>query len=366
MNNDRFILWLILFSMVAVMLDIALVYGVDPFQVFHKPFHSGQLLSENQRYANAGLINSYLNDPQQGYDSAAFGTSTSVNFTDAAMQQSLGWKKTLRLFLPGGSPAEIRQTIARALSSGKIKHILLEVDLWSMNGEYRPVDNSSFPLYLYNDNRIDDLEYFVDYQVLWEAVKFLLGMADTRNGTPEQLGYWADGAWVEEQRKALNEPAHIGSLSAEHLTVEPWREQQIASLHYPAIENEIAPLLKSLCSSEVDVVLFIPPYSRLYLMEKQADLHTVIYEPRAILTHIANCPNIRLHAFDTLDFTTDLNNYKDHRHYLLPVSKRLLDWMGKREYTLSPDTIADYEQQWINFLNTTTISSTYPEVPHIP
>jgi hypothetical protein len=142
-------------------------------------------------------------------------------------------------------------------------------------------------------------------------------------------------------------------------------QDKIQLLRYPAIENEMAPLLKSLCNTGVEVVLFVPPYSQLYFMEKPNDIASVIYEPRVILNSIASCKNIRLHAFDTLDFTTDLNNYKDHRHYLLHVSNQLLEWMGKHEHVLSLDAIAGYEQQWIIKLNTSTIHSSYPDEPHL-
>ena len=365
MNEYRYIIRLLLIFVTAAMLVFSFVLYVDPFQIYHKPLLSGMQLNENQRYQNAGLINSYLMDAERGYDSAAFGTSASANFSPESLSGNLGWKKTIRLFLAGGSPAELRQTVLRAVATGKVKHVLLEMDLWSMNGEYRPADNATFPLYLYNANRFDNIKYFIDVQVFWEAVRTLFGIADTRNGTPELLGYWADGFWVKGQHEGLNNKDHISALSSVQLSLTPLAEEGIRSLRYPAIDNEMSSLFQSLCNTDIEVVLFVPPYSMMYFLEKEKDIYSVIYQPRYILKSIEQCKNIRLHAFDLLDFTADLNNYKDHRHYLLHVSKQLLVWMGNREHILTLQNIGDYEQQWLDKLNKKHIYSTYPNEPKI-
>lgn len=365
MNEFRYAKRLLLIFLIAAFLLVFFVFYVDPFQVYHKPFLDGMKLNENQRYQDAGLINSYLADPEQAYDSAAFGTSASVNFTVDSMAKSLGWKKPIRLFLAGGSPAEVRQVVSKALATGKLKHVLLEMDLWSMNGEYRPAENATFPLYLYNENKFDDVKYFFDILVFSETIRTVLGIADTRNGTPEMLGYWADGSWVKGQHEGLNSKDRISALAAVQLSLSPWPEEKIRSLAYPALDNEIIPLLASLCNSDIEVLLFVPPYSRMYFLEKEKDIYTVIYQPRYILNSINSCKNIRLHAFDVLDFTLDLNNYKDHRHYLLHVSEQLLAWMGKGEHQLTLDNIAAYEQQWLSNLNNKHMYSTYPNEPRL-
>jgi len=365
MNEHKYIMRLLLVFTTGIVFVVGLVFYVDPFQVFHKSFLANAKLNENQRYQNAGLINTYLLDMTQGYDSAAFGSSASGNFSAAILAENMGWKKTIRLFLAGGSPAETRHVVERAIASGRIKHIVLETDLWSMNGEYRPAENATFPLYLYNESKVDDLKYFVDVLVLSEAIRTLLGIADHRNGTPDMLGYWADGFWVKDQHQKLNSKEHVDSFATLQLTLAPWPEEKIQSLSYPAIDKEMAPLFEKLCNTDIEVLLFVPPYSMMYYLEKQNDILTVLYEPRYILGKISHCSNIRLHAFDTLDFTADLNNYKDHKHYLLHVSKQMLAWMHKGEHQLSLETIAAYEQRWLDKLNTQRIYSTYPQEPKL-
>lgn len=364
-NKKNILVVLSVVVAVGLVIPALFILVVDPFQVLHQPFFSSRLLNENQRYQNAGLINSYLSDAGEKYDSAAFGTSLSVNFTGDSLATSLHWKKTIRLFLPGGSPAEIRETVTKTLSTGRVKHLLLEMDLWNMNGDYRSADNSSFPRYLYNTKRNDDFHYFINHYVLWQSLQTVLGNADTRNGTPDMLGYWADGAWVQEQHAGLNNKERVTALAAERLNLQPWTDEKISGFHYPALDRELFPLLESLCGTDTEVVLFVPPYSMLYFLEKQEDVLSVVYEPRYILKAIDHCKNIRLHAFDVIDFTADLNNYKDHKHYLLHVSNQLLEWMGNHKYVLTLDNISVYEKQWLDKLTNKNIYSTYPNEPRI-
>jgi hypothetical protein len=360
MNEYRYLIRVVWFFLAAALLVVCLTLYVDPFQVYHKPFLPGMQLNENQRYQNAGLINSWLADPEQGYDSVAFGASMSANFTGADLAAALHWKKTVRLFVNGASPAEMKETVTKALATGKVKHLLLEADIWTMKGAYESADNPTFPRYLYNESKLDDVKYFVDQVVFLEAVKLAFGLKATEHGTPDMLGYWADRDWVGELHARLNDRAFIRSLDITQEPLSPRSEKKITSFHYPALQNELAPVIKQLCNSDIEVVLFVPPFSALNYRQSKTIIYPVIYEVRYILKMIEGCQNIRLHAFDLMDFTADLNNYKDRRHYLPHVNAQMLRWIHNREHILSLDMIEAYEATWINKLNTRKICSSYP------
>ena len=62
-----------------VIMPALFVYAADPCHVFHKPF-KGLLdhgFTPETRCQNAGLINSWLSDPAEGFDSVLIGASTS-------------------------------------------------------------------------------------------------------------------------------------------------------------------------------------------------------------------------------------------------------------------------------------------------
>src|SRR6187402_1436963 len=72
------------------------VFMVDPCQIFHRPLPGflnhgffGMAVCQN-----AGLINTYLQDPDEGYDSILIGTSLSGNFLSENIAQKTAWRKT--------------------------------------------------------------------------------------------------------------------------------------------------------------------------------------------------------------------------------------------------------------------------------
>lgn len=365
MNDSSYLRRLLWMLLAGITLLVAFIYVVDPFQVYHKPFWGSMNLNENQRYQNAGLINSYLSDPGQGYDSVAIGASVSVNFTGKQLAETLHWQKPLRLFLNGASAAEIREITTKALATGNVHHILLEQDIWSMKGVYDAADDPAFPRYLYNANQWDDIKYFADTVVFQEALKKVFGLTEVEHATPDMLGYWADRDWVDDLHAQLNDKAFIASLDAPQAPLLPRSENKIASFQYPAIDNEMAPLLRQLCNTDVEVALFIPPAAAMNYRINRKIVYPVIYEVRYLLKIIDGCSNIRLHAFDTLDFTADLNNYKDRRHYLPHVNAQMLHWIYNREHTVSLDAIENYEKEWMNKITTRKITSSYPAPPKI-
>lgn len=360
MNEHKYIVRLLGFFISAAALVVFIIAYVDPFQVYHKPLLAGMPLNENQRYQNVGLINSYLLDPAAGYEALAFGTSMSANYTGADLEGLLGWGKTLRLFLNGGSAAEVRETIELALKKRKVKHLLLELNLWSMKETGDAGQQRAFPHYLYNANRWDDVLYFADLVVLMESVKAVVGLNESGHGTPDSLGYWADRHWVKEVHAQFNKTAFKQALVSNRVHLLPLTEKRISTFNNAALQNDVAPLLRQLCNQDMEVVLFISPYSALSYQINDTVDYLVIYQLRHILKMIDGCSNIRLHAFDLLDFTNNLNNYKDRRHHMPNVNNQILRWIHNREHIVDLNAIPDYEKRWMHKINTQKIYSSYP------
>jgi len=358
--NYRKSVFIVLFLVAAVLLLPALlVLYVDPFQIFHKPYLQEMGLRENQRYQNAGLINSYLADPAMAYDSIALGSSMSANVTSEAIAQSFGWKKSVRLFIKGGGPAEILPTIESALRTQKAKHLLWEINPWFQLESYQDsISKEDFPLYLYNADPVDDLRYLFNWDALLASILLWSGDLSDNYLTPESIGrHGKEGerhdifnTWLAER---LQQSASL------FVKLEPWPEAQRQALSLPLVERDIFPIIDRLCNTEMEVVLFIPPLSKLHYAEQGVAAYPVIYMPRKILERIHSCANMRLHAFDTMPFTADMNHYRDFMHYTQPLSDDLLRWMAKGEQQLRLATIAAYEDEWVRQLNTHHIYTTY-------
>lgn len=167
----------------------------------------------------------------------------------------------------------------------------------------------------------------------------------------EEDRHYVFNTWLSDRLK---------SSSASFVQLKLPSEEERNAFRYPLLEQELFPLMDQLCGSDVEVVLYVPPLSKLYFAEQGVAAEPVIYMLRKILSHIESCENFRLHAFDVMPFTSDMNHYRDFMHYVSPVSDALLEVMARREYVLTLDNIAAYEEQLVGQLNTHRITTTYP------
>ena len=357
-------------------LPLGLVLYVDPFQVYHRPFIAGMGLVENQRFQNAGLINSYLADAEQGYDAVMIGSSVSDNFSSADAATHLGWHKSLRLFFDGGDPAQLAFMLEQALQRGHVQHVLWEI----LPRNYSPphyspeanLQDREFPAYLYNRNPFDDLHYLFNADVLALAWRHGVLKQDLPQATPESLGYWAERPYAAPQHIDLNRPERIEEERARYRGAPTLAGTPAAAMgthsfpviDFPVIDKVVLPLLQRECGGEREFVLFIPPVSRLDYLGNPRYVWRSLQMTRHLLAGIANCPNIRLHAFGQLDFTGDLNYYHDKIHYRLAVSHQLLAWMGQGHYRLDLANYPDYEAAFIRGIDGYQPHSSYPaELP---
>ncbi|MCB9991573.1 MAG: hypothetical protein H6867_09410 [Rhodospirillales bacterium] len=82
----------------------AIVLVFDPFFVYHKPLFIKDLgFDGTDRYQNAGLINSWLADPDEPFDTVIIGTSMTQNFPVTAIRNEDGIH-ALKLTLAGAPP----------------------------------------------------------------------------------------------------------------------------------------------------------------------------------------------------------------------------------------------------------------------
>jgi hypothetical protein len=355
---------------IALFAPALLVAYVDPFQIFHKSYLTDMGLINNQRFQNAGLINSYLLDPIEGYDSVMIGSSVSTNFTSAAARSGLGWNRALRLFMDGGDPSQLALILSRALDTRKVQHVLWEIHprAYSPPRYFRPTSDWGFPDYLYNNNILDDLRYIFNYDVVKLAWLATVNPGTRPDLTPDSLGYMASNPLASLAHQQLNSAASLQGLQSTFqnrpLTAREEQNLDLSSLEYPVLEQIVFPVLSQWCNTDIEFVLFIPPISKIDYLANPKFVLRSIYMTHTLLKQTENCRNIRLHAFDTMSFTGDLNNYMDKMHYRLNVSEQILALMGKHENIITRDNFEKYKNDFILSVDNYQVYSSYPGIKH--
>lgn len=349
--------WLLLW-LLALSLPAALVFAVDPYQVFHRSWLPRTFFyKDNERYQVAGLIKQYLG-AAAGYDSIAIGTSMSSNFSSQDMDTFLGWR-ALNFSIRASSLSERLYVLDKALATGKVKHVLFEVfaDDFQDSGESVDGPHSNFPYYLYTPAWRDKQHYLFNVSVL-QAAYALLGEQGYLNALPVAwrtavpAGKWVEGVprladwsvWLADaERNALfaryNTPESLATLSAKLAQA---RQAQAAQQWAWRADccHRTADLIRAVVRAhpEVDFRIWLAAASlNRYASDANMDYTNQNVEIRRhLIRTLADEPNVQLFGFDNdLAITADLHNYMDTVHFTRTIEQTVLRAVASGQYRLA-------------------------------
>ncbi|MGY3462645.1 hypothetical protein ACVWW5_008095 [Bradyrhizobium sp. LM3.4] len=102
---------LLLASIACVLGAAALIYGVDPLQLFRSSRLVAPFYSDDTRVQNAGLIRS------QSFDTAFMGTSLAIHFRQSDIDHALG-VHSLKLAMTGSNSRQQGFVLEQAIDRG--------------------------------------------------------------------------------------------------------------------------------------------------------------------------------------------------------------------------------------------------------
>lgn len=346
---------------VFVLAPAAFIYAADPCHVFHKPFnqffHHG--FTPETRCQNAGLINSWLSDQHEGYDSILVGASTSENFPIAYINQKTPWKKTLMLTMVNMAPVEQNIVIEKSIRTGNVQHVYWEI-LPMLHHSPKPMDFDSitkttyFPAYLYNNNRLDDYRYIFNAFTFSGAIDVLTKEPYFVNDI-NKIRYWENRCESENicnqflgKEDIENIQAHYIAPTRRHLS-----DKEVNGITYTDFDNFIKPIIEKNCGGSISFDIYFPPSSLLWFAQlSDSDFNYELYLMRHTVKQIHDCPNMRAFSFyNELWITGDLSNYGDPKHFYGDIPKFIIDAMADDRNRITADNIRDFEISMINNLN---------------
>lgn len=302
----------------------ALVIAKDPFFVFHSVGEDETALFQNQRYEMGGLIRN------QHYSAVVMGTSLAANYHASWFTEGLG-EKTLKITFPDGWIREFDRALRLAYRTGhELNAVCFSLD---PNILVRPDSKRTveLPEYLYDGNRLNDVEYLLNIDTYRLIGRSMLESA----AKPRTL----DEAYIWDGEYAFS------------------REWAIAGYSRPDISDTVLPddtylqaaneNLEIICGwieahPETDFKIWFPPYSILYW-----DKSTRNGSVGALLTAVENAgkrlvayENVTLYNFLTdYEIILDLNNYTDHIHCSGKVTHYVADAVMADTVGISAETL---------------------------
>jgi len=320
------VLWWSLFLLIA---------GIDPFNIY--PW-GAQVHLDARDYDMLGtpyVFAAAMNDPH--IDAYLIGGSTSLGFKRASLDKFLpGIHDAMNLSYAAPRPGDLTAINRMLLSQAHPRRVIFEVDwIYQLNHEspfWYDRNNTSFPSYLYDDDRLNDVR-----MVGILGARLALNVAAGRPlWTPAWDARNSDRRFqiVYDRFQTRQNMIGLTALVARHRT-DVDRPTSLTCASLDLLNEELLPLARELSRRHVAVDIVFPPNALVmyyYWLEsgREIAVHRSFLSDQLLLRHcMANAldgvPGVSIFAFDNEDWITgDLANYRDDSHL---QDKKIYDYM---------------------------------------
>lgn len=318
-------------------------YVVDPYQQYRKAkFYSVMYMNGTERYLNAGLAKTYP------YDSVVIGSSMMQNFLISDVAEYLGYAQPIKLTTSGSDIFEEAVILETAIATSRVKNVLFGLDIFSLHKDGL---ESTFPLYLYDDNTINDYKYLFNIDTLKRSILYPVIPLLVRNDHP-RLNYNLMYQWQH-----LFDDGHFNDKRV----LEIWRsillnddleaagDMRSFSKMKGNFDNVIMPIVNQ--QHDIKFIFFFPPYSSLAykLSLKEGTLADFIEIKKYIVGRLSGLPNVELHDLQIAkEITHNLNNYMDLSHYHQEVTSLILMSIRNNTYKVTAANVDAYANELLD------------------
>jgi hypothetical protein len=338
-----------LIIVVALAVIGAKVIQVDPFFHYHEA-KTGDYYYDlnNQRSQNDGILKHF------DYDALITGTSMTENFKASEADEIFG-TSTVKVPFEGGSYKEINDNIETALvHQPKLKMVIRGLDMVKFldDKDAERSDLGAFPTYLYDDNPFNDVNYIFSRDIIVGRVIPMILNSNQEGFVPGITSFDDYSNWMSDYAFGINAVCPDG-LSA----TEPAAAVHLTDEEKETVLGNIKQNVVSLAAEYPDVTFyyFFTPYSAVWWQSlvNSGEIYKQVEVERIIIEEILKYDNIKLYSFNNMtDITTDINNYKDNRHYASWINSLMLYFMKNGEGLLTKENYNDYLENELSFYTT--------------
>lgn len=310
MNRRKFAAGMAGVILLLCSLCMAAVLILDPFYHYHKPWFGLKAVLNEKEYQVPGSLRHF------DYDMVVVGSSVVENNDNRWYDEAFDGK-TIKAVRSYGGIADLAWYLNLAFESQDVKRVFFNIDPSSLIQEAETTfEASGCPMYLYDRNPFNDVNYLLNKTVILEKIPYMLAESFSSD-YDEGLSYnWAEGKDFSEQ----------GALSH----YERVREVQpmLPGTAYAEELRDNTELLLEIIRTHPDTIFcfFFPPYSMIWwddaIRKGMQDVY--LYDEERITQVLLSCENVRVFDFQNdTDIVTDLNLYMDAIHFSPAVNEKM-------------------------------------------
>lgn len=331
-----------LFTVIALVLFASITIYIDPLFHYHKPLRNYEYPINNERYQNDGIARHFE------YDSIITGTSMAENFKTSEADRMFH-ANFIKVCFSGGRFKELNDNLQRAYDADKnIKYVIESLDYSSLVSDKDAYKEGEYPVYLYNNNPFDDINYILNKSILLNYTMNVVEYTKAGNQTTNFDDY---ANWNDHFTFGADTVLTTYTLKERTKTKQIMSEED----HTRILEN-IRQNITDLADAHPETIfyLFFPPYSICDWdrMNNVGQIDWRIDAEQIAIEEIIKHPNIKLFSFNTnFELVCNLDNYKDCGHYGEWVNSQILEWMRNDEYLITEHNYKVYIETIREFYN---------------
>ena len=348
---------IIILLVVILILDIGGGTLIDPDSIFD--IKKTSIFSNDMDMRNHAASALRASDA----DCVIIGTSMMSNTSPQLIRKKYGIN-CINVSMLGATLYERILVLRYALKLKKYKTVILSVDYFGEYGRSNPaIDLASYD-FLYDASKINDIRFYLGFQWVMPSLRNLAvkskDVASTdvwdrfhdasRWDSPREMlrfggvDNWiideADGSSIKAVEYLINQ---LEACDKEELQI-PFSITNLKGSQERLIQT-LSDLM--VANEDVGFLAIIPPYSSLKRaldLKCDPEKHNIFMsEVNALVKLSIKVSNLTVHGFDNESFVTNLNNYKDTRHYSPKISDQIVDLTLQGSNQVDEINIKEYE-----------------------
>lgn len=358
MSSKKKFLITILFFIIPICIATVLMYIIDPFFHWHKPFDGVPYTIREDVYVDPGILRNY------DYDSVLIGSSLAALMEPSILDEKLG-TKTVKATINGGTVKNGIFLMDYALANNpKLKNIVYSLDYAAISGDPN-ADARALPEYLYDKNPLNDFEYVLNKDILYNNILPLFDESrkseqcidfDSAFGFDKYVRF-AKNNVLEEMSDDLPENA----VKREGVTLE-YNEFQNRLMDVEADANVVANLQENLLSyirsnPNINFTFYMAPRPIVYWYQNSAenDVIQMAGNLQYIFYELDSLDNVKLYFFYNDKSMYDLYRFCDSIHFDRNVGRMMFkeickdDSQARVTYDNAQDIIYDFYTKIVGF-----------------
>ena len=311
------------FFTASVILLLACVLAVvvfDPFFQYHKPLKGLKAVLTDKEYQCVGSLKTF------DYDSVIAGSSVSENYNNGWFDQGFGCKsiKAIRSY---GATADLCYLLDIAFEHQDLRYVFYNLDPSALEADPETTyELTGCPMYLYDDNYVNDVRYWLNKGVLMEKIPYLI--ANSLMGDYDENNSYNWAQWKEFNSDMIL-GLYIRKPSVSEMKPRDYYEDLLRK-NLDMLTDRIT------AHPETEFYIFVPPYSMLWWdnIYREGDTEAYLYNMEQAMKTLLEYENVKMFYFQNdREIITDLENYMDILHFSPEINRYICDSLiaGKRQ-----------------------------------